>query len=85
MPDWTVFTRRRRWCAYDVSNNPKPDSVLAKRRWSIDVVGGFRYTGLPVSISLVVGGVIGLVGVDKLREIAIGALKRLARVNYDHQ
>ncbi|MCL8857856.1 phage holin family protein, partial [Salmonella enterica subsp. enterica serovar Enteritidis] len=34
-----------------------------------------------VSISPFVGGIIGFVGVDKLREIAISALKKRAGVN----
>ena len=44
------FGHRYFWYRIDVSNTLKPDSVLAKRKYSIDVVSGFRDTGLSADI-----------------------------------
>ncbi|QCI78242.1 phage holin, lambda family [Salmonella enterica subsp. enterica serovar 1,4,[5],12:i:-] len=49
------------------------------------VTSALDVVGLPVSISPFVGGIIGFVGVDKLREIAISALKKRAGVNDENQ
>ncbi|WP_090138313.1 phage holin, lambda family [Kosakonia oryziphila] len=70
------------------------DGATRKNKWlegilcgalSLCITSALDVVGLPVSISPFVGGVIGFVGVDKLREIAISALKRRAGVNDDHQ
>ncbi|EBI9890278.1 phage holin, lambda family, partial [Salmonella enterica] len=52
---------------------------------SLCVTSALDVVGLPVSISPFVGGIIGFVGVDKLREIAISALKKRAGVNDENQ
>ncbi|EBS1324050.1 phage holin, lambda family [Salmonella enterica subsp. enterica serovar Muenchen] len=70
------------------------DGVTRKNKWlegvlcgalSLCITSALDAFGLPVSISPFVGGVIGFVGVDKLREIAISALKKRAGINDDNQ
>lgn len=70
------------------------DGATRKNKWlegvlcgalSLCVTSALDVVGLPVSISPFVGGVIGFVGVDKLREIAISALKKRAGVTDDNQ
>ncbi|WP_217076771.1 phage holin, lambda family [Klebsiella sp. PL-2018] len=70
------------------------DGATRKNKWlegvlcgalSLCITSALDVVGLPVSISPFVGGVIGFVGVDKLREIAISALKKRAGVNDDNR
>ena len=70
------------------------DGASRKNKWlegvlcgalSLCITSALDVVGLPVSISPFVGGVIGFVGVDKLREIAISALRKRAGVNDDNQ
>ncbi|TRN46799.1 phage holin, lambda family, partial [Salmonella enterica subsp. enterica] len=70
------------------------DGATRKNKWlegvlcgalSLCVTSALDVVGLPVSISPFVGGIIGFVGVDKLREIAISALKKRAGVNDENQ
>ncbi|OUE51126.1 lambda family phage holin [Citrobacter freundii] len=70
------------------------DGATRKNKWlegvlcgalSLCITSALDVVGLPVSISPFVGGVIGFVGVDKLREIAISALRKRAGVNDDNQ
>lgn len=70
------------------------DGATRKNKWlegvlcgalSLCITSTLDVVGLPVSISPFVGGVIGFVGVDKLREIAISALRKRVGVNDDNQ
>lgn len=68
------------------------DGATRKNKWlegvlcgALCITSALDVVGLPVSISPFVGGVIGFVGVDKLREIAISALRKRAGVNDDNQ
>lgn len=70
------------------------DGATRKNKWlegvlcgalSLCITSALDVVGLPVSVSPFVGGVIGFVGVDKLREIAISALRKRAGVNDDNQ
>lgn len=70
------------------------DGETRKNKWlegmlcgafSLCITSALDIIGLPVSISPFIGGVIGFIGVDKLREIAISALKKRAGVNDENK
>lgn len=70
------------------------DGATRKNKWlegvlcgalSLCITSALDVVGLPVSVSPFVGGVVGFIGVDKLREIAISALRKKAGVNDDNQ
>ena len=66
------------------------DGATRKNKWledilcsvfSLCITSALDTVGLPVSVSPFVGGVVGFVGVDKLREIAISAIRKRAGLN----
>ncbi|MZC06838.1 phage holin, lambda family [Salmonella enterica subsp. enterica serovar Typhimurium] len=79
-----IIAYRRLIIAGAIRKNKWLEGVLCGAL-SLCVTSALDVVGLPVSISPFVGGIIGFVGVDKLREIAISALKKRAGVNDENQ